>query len=311
MKYYITEDDIKNIIKESVNTILNETRGVNDELEAAADLLVRNISANITKSEIHHDKYSGLDFYFMDTTITLYGQKTSWLIKAYIFPETDKYDDVIQEYPWINDCQSTSDGEAIFWGRVSFPIIGKWIPKFQLSDGIYHEMLHLLKSMKAKKNVGNEIFNAKAADTYYKGNELEKDLGLVAYISREDEQDAYVNGLYGQMKAEFLNNQNIDIRDAFYESDLYKKYVELCQAEERLLNVRGTDELSALINKWNIKDENGNYVTYWNEKKVFNLIKQAKQRLEKKTALVIRRFESQLYKYMGLKTRCPNNLFNL
>lgn len=311
MKYYITEDDIKNIIKESVNNILKETRGVNDELELAADLLVRNISANITKSEIHNDKRVGLDFYFMAADSDLCGHTIQWSIKAYIFPQESDFNDIMEKYPWVNDCQSSTDGSSYYFGWITIPIIGKWIPKFQLSDGIYHEMLHLLKSMKARKNVGNEIFNARAADTYYKGNELEKDLGLVAYISREDEQDAYVNGFYGQMKSEFLNNQNIDIRDAFYDSDLYKKYVELCQAEERLLNTRGTDELKALINKWNIKDENGSYVTYWNEKKVFNLIKQTKQRLEKKTALVIKRFENQLYKYMGLKTRCPNNLFKL
>lgn len=54
-KIKLTEDDIRKMVLESVRKILNESYGINDDMENAASALATYIRKNIMKSSIEYD----------------------------------------------------------------------------------------------------------------------------------------------------------------------------------------------------------------------------------------------------------------
>lgn len=54
-KIKLTEDDIRKMVLESVRKILNESYGINDDMENAASALATYIRKNIMKSPIEYD----------------------------------------------------------------------------------------------------------------------------------------------------------------------------------------------------------------------------------------------------------------
>lgn len=298
----VTEKDIRSMVFESVRKILNESYGINDDMENAASGLTAYIRKNILKSPIEYDSKRQMNYHLLSYEHEFEGKKFSWMIIGYIYPDSDNLEDNVGIQ--FSDGTSTSDGVCIFLGRIRFSMTERgWFNYGEVADSVYHEMLHLLKAKKMNKEPGNQDFNAITGIQYNTTTGLAKDIAVICYMSREDEQDAYVNGLYGKLKEEFLEKRNMSVGNIFYCSELCQKIGEVKTALDNLSRTP-LETVNEYLKAYN-KDMSS--LTY---KKLMNLGKNALTRLSQKTARMLKHYEMYLYR-KGLHTNPPRNILDI
>lgn len=300
-KIKLTEDDIRKMVLESVRKILNESYGINDDMENAASALATYIRKNIMKSPIEYDHRAQMNYHLLSYDHEFEGKKFSWTIIGYIYPNSDNLEDNVNVQ--FSEGTSTSDGTCIFWGKIYFSMTERgWFNYGEVADSIYHEMLHLLKAKKMGKEPADQKFIGIANQQYNKNSGIEKDIAVICYMSREDEQDAFINGLYGKLKEEFLQHFNINASDIFYNSELCKK---ICEVKTALDNLSQTpiDKINECLKVYNT---NTTSLTY---KKLMNLGRNTLARLNQKTARMFKHYENYMYS-KGFRANPPKNIFD-
>lgn len=292
----ISEEKLDEMVMKSMR-LIKESMGINDELEAYVDNMVSFVRNNIQKSPTIYNK----DFKEFYKSLTYEGKledKTfKWNIIATIYPDEKYFRDIPSEG------KTHSDGRRVFWGWIYFPITTDgWFDLNDLADTIYHETLHLLKRMKSKKTYKNETFIAIANNKYQTTTGLEKDIAVICYLGNGEEQDAYVNGLYGALKAD-LSNGKLNVRDTFKNSAVFTKLKEL---EKAILSIESAPE----------EDVNACIKVYENsevrltKQRLIDIGKIAVKRLYKKTNLIFNRFRMYMARY-GYNSNPPRDVINI
>lgn len=122
-----------------------------------------------------------------------------------------------------------------------------------LHDSIQHELTHVfkwLKSFAKKRNYkpkARYIISA-VTDFYNSDNPYEKAIGCVFYMGLNDEQDAYINGLYADIKENIPHNMFSG--DFIKKSALYFKIVELINIRNNLDKYFSNNEFMAALEKF-------------------------------------------------------------
>lgn len=298
----LNEEQLREMVNESLRKKIMETMGINDEMELAASDLCRFIQKNIKKSPIEYDEEIKQNYHILSYDHQFDDKKFHWTIVGYIYP-----DDVINfekcAEVQISEARSASDGKAIFFGWVYFSMNEDgWFSYPEVCDSVYHEMLHLLKAKKAEKYTGNLTFINTSNKQYNTTNGIEKDIAAICYMSREDEQDAFINGLYGMLKEEFLYHQNINVVQIFNKSPLCQKIKEVKSALNNLSQLSAID-ISEYLKPYNTKETNLSY------KKLMNLGKNTLRRLIKKTVLMLNHYRDYIYTY-NYRSNPPRDILN-
>lgn len=229
----VTEHDIRIMVLEAIKRLINESYGINDEMENKASALVAFIQKNIMKAPVEYDPRTQLNYRLLSYDHEFEEKKFSWTIIGYIYPDTENLEDNVDIQ--FSDGASTSDGSRMFFGWICFSMTEEgWFNYGEVADSIYHEMLQLFKAKEIGKESSDQEFNAITGMRYNTSTGLPKDIAVICYMPREDEQDAYINGLYGKIKEEFLEHQNINVGNIFYNSELCKKISEIKMALDNL-----------------------------------------------------------------------------
>lgn len=277
--------------------IVKESMGINDEMETYVDNMVSYVCENIRKVPTIYNK-DFKEFYKNLTYEGKLGDKTfKWNILATVYPDEKYFRDIHSEG------KSHSDGRRVFWGWIYFPITTDgWFDLNDLADTVYHETLHLLKRMKSKKAYKNEVFIAIANNKYQTATGLEKDIASICYLGNGEEQDAYVNGLYGALKSG-LPNGILDVKSTFKNSAVFEKLKEL---ESALISINSAseEEINACIKPYE------NSEVKLTRQKLINLGKVAVKRLYKKTNLIFNRFRMYMARY-GYNSNPPKDVINI
>lgn len=297
----LTEGDIREMVLESVRKILNESYGINDDMEIAASALATYIRKNILKSPIEYDSKRQMNYHLLSYEHEFEGKKFSWMIIGYIYPDSDNLEDNVDIQ--FSEGAATSDGVCIFFGRIRFSMTEKgWFNYGEVADSVYHEMLHLLKAKKMGKESVNQEFNGITGTQYNTTTGLAKDIAVICYMSREDEQDAYINGLYGKLKEEFLEHHNLNVGNIFYDSELCKKIGEVKTALDNLSRTP-LETVNEYLKPYNTGNSS---LTY---KKLMNLGKNTLTRLNQKTSRMLKHYHQFLYN-KGLHASPPKNILD-
>ena len=295
-KIVLTEERLREIIKKSIRAIIEESMGINEPMEQEVWKMTKFIRGNISKAESMDYHESGRKYKRLSYKHEYEGKEFLWTISAVIYSDKE-----ISEGKTIPcDAFSSSEGVNIFFGWITFPISEKgWYNVAEVADSIFHEMLHLLKSKKYGNRAKWEDFVAQSNKDYNEGEGLTKAVGTICYLSNTDEQDAFANGFYGQLKADFYEEQSFDINDGYMKSELYLKTKELRKA---IIEVENADEEEL---KKCLQPYNGLSKT-----KLLSLGRRAVKRIEKKTALIMNHFEMFLWR-MGFHSTKPYKIINI
>lgn len=297
----VTKSDFREMVLETIKRLLNESYGINDEMENAASALATYIRENILKSPIEYDSRTKMNYHLLSYDHEFEGKKFSWTFIGYIYPDSENLKDNVDIQ--FSDGASTSDGTRLFWGKVYFSMTEKgWFNYGEVADSIYHEMLHLFKAKKMGKEPTNQEFIGISNRQYNMTSGIEKDIAVICYMSREDEQDAFINGLYGKLKEEFLEHFNINASDIFYNSELCKKISEVKAA----LNNLSQTPIEKINDYLKVYNTNKSSLTY---KKLMNLGRNTLIRLNQKTARMFKHYERFMYS-KGFHANPPKNIFD-
>ena len=281
---YVRDDSIDRIIREAVtkeiqNVLLNEENSINKEVDEEAKEVYDIICGHkYTEDERVNDDICD-DVYQITLKREFLGKKIIYVVKYYVFNDDKRHNldcgcSVIDKYGgtiYINydlECCPMSYGD--------------------LHDSIQHELTHTLKLMmsfgktpKYRPLNGNIVSAINAF--YSSSNEYEKAIGCVFYMGLNDEQDAYINGLYASIKEGLLNG--VQPCDIVKQSPLYQKVRELIEIRNNLDSYFSNEEFLkaiALFKQYS-KYKNGltketflkkiNYTLERIKKKFFNMLK--------------------------------------
>ena len=297
----LNEEQLRKMVNESIKKKIMETMGINDEMESESSSLVHFIQKNIRKAPIEYDEDLNQNYHILNYDHQFENKKFHWTIIGYIYPDDDNFKD--NHDVQISEGRSSSNGRDIFFGWIYFSMTEDgWFNFAEVSDSVYHEMLHLLKTKKAKKYTGNLNFINASNKQYNTTEGIEKDIAVICYMSREDELDAFINGLYGILKEEFLYHQNINVVQIFNKSPLGQKIKEIKSALNNLSQLSAID-IAEYLKPYNTKKSNLNY------KKLMNLEKNTLKRLTKKTVLMLNHYRAYIYNN-GYRSNPPRDILN-
>ena len=297
----LTEERLKEIIIKTMRKVIHESMGVNDEMELFVDRMIPKIQELIRKAPIEYDDKLKVNYKLVSYSDNLYGKEFSWTVRAFVYPnDTDLRNDSSVIQGWG---QASSDGDRIYMGWVNFPMTKDgWFDANAVADTVYHETLHLLKRLKTKKLQPHFNFTAIANWEYQVATGLAKDVAVICYLCDGEEQDAYVNGLYGQLKGNYFK-MDIDVRRAFENSEVFQKMKEIEAAIVRIREASDED-LNACISKY----EKGEVKL--TRAKLLKMGRNALTRLYKKTNLVFNRFRSFMHRYR-FESNPPMDVINI
>ena len=281
---YVRDDSIDRIIRETVtreiqSVLFNEDNSINKEVDEEAKEVYDIICDHkYTEDERVNDDICD-EVYQITLKREFLGKKMLYIFRYYVFNDDKRHNldcgcSVIDKYGgtvYINydlECCPMSYGD--------------------LHDSIQHELTHILKLMMSfGKNpkyrpLTRNIVSAINA-FYASSNEYEKAIGCVFYMGLNDEQDAYINGLYASIKEGLLNG--VQPCDIVKQSPLYQKVRELIEIRSKLDSYFSNEEFLkaiALFKQYS-KYKNGltketflkkiNYTLERIKKKFFNMLK--------------------------------------
>jgi hypothetical protein len=195
-------DFIKVIREEVRKVILNEENSINGDVDEEAYNVYKIIlSHQFSKNEKLKDANYGCDVYQFSFNRNFQSCNILYTIKFF-----DYRDGVAHNL----DSGSVVLSKTSAFININYDLECGSLSRGDLHDSIQHELTHVLKGIKVYDK--NRNYEPKAlsviqiADAFYNSkDEYEKAIGCVFYMGLNDEQDAYINGLYAQIKNNLHN----------------------------------------------------------------------------------------------------------
>lgn len=239
-KLLFDENVISNAIRESIQKLINEELGISQEVSNAVKNIVELIKGD--KNTMREKIEDGIFVNNGKITTGIFGYEFEVVYKIFSYRDFNLY--FQKSGYFLNAFNSWSSFERKTINIVSLSISGH-IEENTFSDTLYHEIEHmyqtsisgkLLLTNNAQYQMALSIVNDKNA------SEWDRFLAQVVYYTRNEEHDAFVNGLYGQLiKSDAFNRFDDIIR----QSDAYKIIGFLKSASKRMehsINDKGFDE---------------------------------------------------------------------
>lgn len=278
------DDNIDGVIREAIareiqDVLLNEENSINKEVDKEANN-VYNIICNYKYTEKERVDDDACDTVYQTTLKREFlGKNILYVVRYYVFNDDKRHNldcacSVIDKY-----------GGTIF---INYDLECCPMSYGDLHDSIQHELTHLFKLiMGYGKSSRYKPISEKIVplinDFYNSPNKFKKVIGCVFYMGLNDEQDAYINGLYASIKNALLSG--IQPNEVVKESPLYQKVRELINIKNNLDVYFSNEEFlkyveifnqSLKYNKALTKEtflKKINYILERIKKKFFNMIK--------------------------------------
>lgn len=222
-KYFGTLPKVEHFIKKNEirENLLTEENSINKETDNEAnDVFEFILKHNYDKNEVV-DKKEGCVVYEMKFQRVFMGCTIDYTVKYFDYNDGEKH---------VLDCYSMPISDKCGSIHIEYEMERGALSLGDLHDSIQHELTHIMKSIKCYgkyrkyRPLARYIFGA--ANAFYKSNNLyEKIIGCVFYMGLEDEQDAYINGLYAKIKEGLP--RGFTPSEVIKDSALYDKVIEL------------------------------------------------------------------------------------
>ena len=168
-----------------------------------------------------------------DFITSLFGEKIHIYINLYKFKDKENFEDYKEYVEYLG--ASSLYAPPLRWITLNIPMISGTISCIDyVKDELQHEVEHIFQG----KNGANGILDTddkyvKLKDLAWHENEYVSNMARLLYLSRDYEQDAYVNGIYAFLMAQEEPKAKIQW-DLVKETDGYRLLMEMRQVLEKL-----------------------------------------------------------------------------
>ena len=211
------------IIEETNKIIINEEFGISNELDNKIEEIVRYIEGNVNNAKtcnstvtINNTPKQYKHLYFINN---FFGTEIPIDVNLYIFENVDQYK------TWYNKTSMTGGfvdfrhGVLIYGG-----VVNNQVCFADLFDTIGHELEHTYQKVKAEKTqkgieaefFSNRNYNNAKSDLNKKDKPYNYNIASIMYIGNNSEQDAFINGLYQDVK---WNNNKTNLNNIILNSE--------------------------------------------------------------------------------------------
>lgn len=237
----ISKEQISKALNESLKLLLNEEGGiaslVTDDSYKVSSFIRQKIK------ETKPMKFEGYTFRHIDFQYILFEQlETEISINFYNFKTYAAYDSIGSTMSF--GAASSFEDRKI---ELSFFAIGGEIDDRTLNEQLQHEISHLYRAFKK----GNVLLNQKrtslynfAASKLNSTNQYESMIANIIYMSFDEEQNAFANGLYSLMLKNIYEYQPRDI----YQQSAAKQILEKLTYYDKLVsnNMLDDDDINSI-----------------------------------------------------------------
>lgn len=232
-----------------VRKVINEERGINDEVYNAANeilsLIRRDADMNINDGNYASAFNGDAQVIRNEFSFDFAGEEISVVYNTYIFPSNEVYDSYKRMYPnqiMSATSQYKKDDAQIF---VVYNYVENEGYDESICDRVQHELEHLYQEINKggtfpmtplKKRVNVGLMRRKDKNVFI--------ASFILYCARDYEQDAFANGLYN-----WLMNGNVDKNEVVRKSGLVK-YRRMCLkyiSELEMLSQEEKDRVSEFL----------------------------------------------------------------
>ena len=256
-KYFGTLPMVEHFIKNNeVRTkLLTEENSINKEVDIEANNVFEFIlKHNYDENEIVDEK-EGCVVYQMKFQRMFMGCTIDYIVNYFEYNDGEKH---------ALDCYSIPISEKCGSIHIEYEMERGALSLGDLHDSIQHELIHIMKGIKcygkSKKYrpLARYIFDA--ANAFYKSNNsYEKIIGCVFYMGLEDEQDAYINGLYAKIKEGLP--KGFTPSEVIKDSALYDKVIELINIRDNIDSYFANDEFIEALDNFKMMSNYKNELT--------------------------------------------------
>ena len=277
----------KQLLIERVNKIIRETSGINDEL----DWNIYSISKEIINSFKKQKDFSydnNLKYKSITIEKTIVEKPFTIQAIAVYFDNDEEYNSYIQKYGGFQN-GFVKLGKT-YYVKV-FLIVINDIPKLDdFYDSIYHEAEHAFQTVKMKKDFGGDDLNAFIKTKLYSNNVYERKIAEIIYGTRQNEQDAMVNGMWGYIKNNLENDEtfNISIDKYILNSEASTWLMKLYQNYSFIIKNKNNPDFIKALSEYKMFSIN--------YRRLVSITKYGIKRLENKIALVTRKLKQRFIK---------------
>lgn len=223
--------DDEQLLKEEINQMILETLTISDEVFALSDhatnIINQQLSTEINqkRSQNQNAKQLSGDFNFI-LPATL--DNKTWKITTFVHYEWFKDEKTVKklniEMPTHLDANSMVRIEkriSIISLRLVIPIIGnKTVGMFSMA--IQHELNHIYQQIKMGHTyAGIQQYRDNVSDMYHHEDESVRTISTLLYRLLPNEQDAFVNGLYNEVKQKCSENPEAIIDEVIKSTQTY------------------------------------------------------------------------------------------
>lgn len=193
IKDVLNENVISKALTETIDLFINEELGIADDVAKATNDIKKLILTDLKNAQ-KRQVSEGVWERSNTVTCNLFGMNVSIEYIHYNFRDYDTYYSNADEFYFGGESSFTN--KRIFLKILS---ISGEIQENTFGDTIQHEVEHLYQaSMQNKPLLQNNSLYDKARDDKSR-NEWRFKLKQIVYYTRNEEQDAFVNGLYAQL----------------------------------------------------------------------------------------------------------------
>lgn len=279
--FEIEGDLVKEEILKEINDSINEELSISNQLKDEAFRICGEIVKSIKNTPTLPFNIKNVSFKGNNVFTTFFGEKINIIYKFYNFFYKEDYDN--------NHEKIDVDNRSSYMNKVIyitiFAISGNIIANM-FNDTMYHELEHFYQSKNSNKEVGNKQIYKIALwlkNSGYKDNYI---VGDAIYLTRDFEQDAYINGLYG-----FLIDgctSKYDVTEKLKRSDAYDVLYRLKHHFNYILNNK--EKVDYVLKQSKINFNYNNFI---------NMIKKAINRFENKIGKVVIKVNNDIIEKYG------------
>ena len=252
-----------------INEAIKENLGINSEMDAEASRATKSIISNIGgKTAMIKD---GIPQVEHSEKATVAGKSLTFHVTEYFFdsePEKDKWAaSHVVLTGWI---------EKLRWICIPIFVIGGKPPE-DLFDTVYHEIEHAFQTTKMGHDFGSSKQYMMSISNLSNENEAERTVAEIVYSISRAEQDALVNGMYGQLK----NTSNIITLDDDFKNS--EAYLWLGKLHDGISAVEKSNDYDTVISRYG-----------WNRNTFLNRAKKSEREFINKITRVLYKLKTEV-----------------
>lgn len=218
---------------EALNKCITEELGISDNVKQTAIYLIGKIKESIRTSKITPINYHGVIHKHNSFSETIFNKKTTIEYDFINYENKELCNLYNDELKKTLKAKNKSISNYMYLYIIS---IDNYIMPHTLDDTIYHELEHIFQQNMMGKPFSSANLYQLALELKESNNVIAKCVGNIIYLSTKYEQDAYINGLYGLLKAENDINYCVKTSDVYQALILLKEYYKTLSSIDRTSN---------------------------------------------------------------------------